>query len=124
MIRIASEAEALAIMNSKGVHDRLGVKAEGFKPGLHLYLINERMLVLVREEGQGTISFHPCQSRENWKHIHGDLDDFKAHMRELGYSRMITNIADRFRLTKNLAAKHNGVPIDYINGEVIYQWVL
>lgn len=111
-------------MASKGVADRLGVIAESFKEGVLLYIVNDRLLVIVRDEGQGTISFHPCQSRKYWQYIHEDLEDFKRHMRESGYSRMITNIADKFKLTKNLAAKHKGQPIDYVNGEVIYQWVL
>lgn len=117
-MRSCTEQEALEIINSKGVVERLGFEAKRIKPN-NLGIVNERMLVIYQDLN-GSAYFHPCQSRKNWRYIHEDIEELKVSFSEMGYNSMITEIDDKFKTTQNLAKKHGFEQIDRKGNEGIF----
>ena len=122
MIRPASESEAIEILKSKGVIERLKVKPEHIHAG-ELHLVNDRMLLLLIEQTDKAVEAHIGQSKEHWKHIHSDIDEALRFIVNLGYSEVWTNVRQELKTTINLLAKHDFELVSQIDGEDVLRWV-
>lgn len=110
MIRSATEQEALAVLNSDGVTQRIGFEVTGINRGKP-YLVNNRLVAFVTEINPKVIEVHPAQSRKNWKFIHKDIDDLLSYLVNQGYQEVITSITAKLKTTINLAKKHKFIEV-------------
>ena len=116
-----SESDAIEILNSKGVIDRLKVSPEYIEKG-DLHLINNRMLLILMDLGESMVEAHIAQPKENWKHIHDDINESLIFIQSLGYNQVYTNVRSELKTTLNLLSKHGFNAVDQIDNEVILTW--
>ena len=116
-----SESDAIEILNSKGVIDRLKVSPEYIEKG-DLHLINNRMLLILMDLGESMVEAHIAQPKENWKHIHDDINESLIFIQSLGYNQVYTNVRSELKTTLNLLLKHGFNAVDQIDNEVILTW--
>jgi hypothetical protein len=119
---VISETDAIAILNSDGVIDRLKVSPDRIEQG-DLYLINDRMLLVLIGHGD-SVEAHIAQPRKYWKYIHKDIKQALIFIQSLGYNQVYTNVRSELKTTLNLLNKHGFNRIETINNEVILQWEL
>ena len=116
-----SESDAIEILNSKGVIDRLKVSPEHIEQG-DLHLINNLMLLILMDLGESMVEAHIAQPKENWKHIHDDINESLIFIQSLGYNQVYTNVRSELKTTLNLLSKHGFNAVDQIDNEVILTW--
>ena len=120
-VRTLSESDALDIMRSDGVVERLKVTPEVIEQG-DLYLVNDRMLLVLIEHSENMVEAHIAQPKSNWTHIHTDIDQSLIFIQSVGYNKVYTNVRESLKTTLNLLKKHGFKHIDMIDGEVILLW--
>ena len=116
-----TEQYAIDILNSEGVLNRLKVAPQKIEKG-DLYLINDRMLLILLPLDQGMVEAHIAQPRKEWKHIHDDINESLIFIQGLGYNQVYTNVRSELKTTLNLLLKHGFEKIDQIENEVILRW--
>jgi hypothetical protein len=104
MIRPCTEQEAVDILNSDGVTQRIGFEVTNLLRG-EPHIINDRMFALFKPSGT-IMEVHLGQSRKNWKYIHQDIDDGLEYLANQGYVKVITSVTAKLKTTLNLLAKH------------------
>lgn len=119
---VISESDAIAILNSGGVIDRLKVSPCRIEQG-DLYLINDRMLLILIDHGC-SVEAHIAQAKRNWKYIHKDIDEALIFIQSLGYNQVYTNVRNELKTTLNLLRKHDFKEVDKAKDEVILLWEL
>jgi hypothetical protein len=118
---VITEHDAIAILNSDGVIDRLNVSPESIEKG-DLYLINDRMLLILMDWGQAMVEAHIAEPKPSWPHIHRDIDDALIFIQSLGYTQVYTNVRNKLKTTLNLLSKHGFNAVKVIESEVILKW--
>lgn len=116
MIRPASEAEAVAIINSRGVTERVGHKVDGLNR-LKPFIVNERMLLMLAYH-DNYVEAHIAQTRDNWEHIHTDITKSLEEIANQGHKEVRTSVTAKLKTTINLLLKHGFSKIGRDNEEV------
>jgi len=120
-VRLSHAGEAIGILNSDGVSDRLNAKAEKIHRGMS-YIINDRMLLILMDLGDQIAEAHIAQSKSNWPSIHEDIETAIEFIANLGFVEIYTNVRSELKKTINLLTKHNFRIDDTIQSEVILKW--
>ncbi len=118
---VVSESQAIEILNSEGVLNRLKLSPKRIEKG-ELYLVNDRMLLILMDLGQGMVEAHIAQPKAEWKNIHTDIDESLIFIQSLGYNQVYTNVRNELKTTLNLLSKHGFCAVDQIESEVILKW--
>lgn len=121
MIIPASESQALEILRGDGVRQRLLVEPKSIVNG-DTYLINGRMLLILIEHNKTQIEAHIAINRENWRHVHDDINEAIRFIVNLGYSEIWTNVRQELKTTINLLKKHGFEVFDTVKSEVLLRW--
>lgn len=122
-VRQCTEAEALDILKSKGVRNRLDVEPDAIRRG-NTYLVNGRLLLSEFDHGEGNCEAHISSCRDNWRFIHQDIDEALKFLVTKGYNTVYTMVNERFKTAQNLITKHGFADIDLIGDERIFKWEL
>lgn len=119
-INMISENDAIKIIRSDGVFERLKVNPVSICSG-DCYCVNNRMLLILIEYGEN-VDAHIGQPRKHWKYIHEDIQASLRFIKNLGYKNIYTNVNSRFKTTLNLVKKHGFNKIDMVGSEVLLKW--
>lgn len=122
-VRQATDDDAINILSSIGVVERLLCKPSRIING-DAYIINERLLLVLIEHSESEVEAHIGQAKENWQHIHDDIQQSLIFIQSLGYNQVYTNVRESLKTTLNLLAKHDFKQMDTIESEVILKWAL
>lgn len=121
-VRQAQHWEAIGILQSDGVCERLDIYPKEIKKG-DCYIVNNRLLLILMPHDSRNVEAHIAQSKSNWKHIHEDIDDSLTFIESMGYNNVYTNVNRKLKTTLNLLRKHGFVALDEQDEEVILVWV-
>lgn len=120
-VKLATEQEALNVLNQPGVLERLPVKPEKIHNG-QCFLVNNQMLfILISQDGDG-IEAHIACPKTHWKNIHSLIDAGIQFICKIGYNAIYTNVTEHLKTTQNLIMKHGFKEIGRNETERFYKW--
>jgi hypothetical protein len=116
-----SNDKAITILNKPGIKERLNFEVKEINNG-HMFLVNDRMLLVLIPHSKTEVEAHIGQPREHWPYIHNDIKDALIFIIGMGYNSVYTNVSKELKTTLNLLKKHDFKMVELDNNEVILKW--